>query len=849
MRACFVLVFAAIACGQQAAQEAFPCGTATVTASPMGGPTTLQCLTSTGSPQTIIWPNGSHIMLFGATGSWAPLNTQTFMIARMVVSATGTTWYLNDTGMLEVGGTYVVYPENDAGGTQTVENVLVNSIIDVNGFTMTRAQNSTTASNHYNGDYFYGPISRSPNWTTTPVDSTHFSIPLDSSSFGSFSGQTIHINRASSITDDGVNGPVPWPITSSADGSAPLLEVTSNGWQNFTIFGCPSKTNSIQCSLGYSDPFNLKGYGDYGNTSSLVVSGGTGTFSLIDWNISTTQYTRTVQANELAWLWNFSDFRVNRPWVINTVSGTCSPTTTCTITVANMGTGQGGAGVPDGTYTITGSFGGGIGFYFPIYADYYLYFLSAATTSNYPTEYPAHAVEGTFNTSFNRFSTYTCWGGAMTGIPYEWGTYPVYQPNSGGNIYNHGYHSVLFDTYAPSGSPCNWQLYETVAFPLHWVTGGGGNVPEGTNPTYTGWIGGDGPWTGVLNNYLDINWKWYLNLSSIYAIPGGQSGYQGPLNYNTVSGEPDEWFPQRAVSYNPGTGVFHLNVVTAAGVPSVCSTQATKFYFSSVSAKSAGLAASTADGTGSAALYGVNLIYQTNHDTATVGYGPKYFQMVPEMCVSGVSGNGVTPSLSFRSDPNMQVGDHVTTVGIGGNTAANQTAVAISAVTPRQFFFRSNQGYSTPVTLTNIVVTGGNTCTANLTITPNVFVGQEIAFTGAPTGIASGSPILLTWANITAVGANSFTWPCPGSTNGTYNTDYNAGALIYMAIQADPFVALTGTGNGAWNGAFTGTMTSTENLKNFAEIAFAPPNSSSPSTGGGSVVGGNLIMGGRQVHQ
>src|ERR1700734_174178 len=100
MKALIVLLLAGSVFGQLQPQEAFPCGTATVTASPMGGPTTLQCLGPTGAPQTIIWPNGSRIMLFGATGSWAPLNTQTFEVARMVVSATGTTWYLNDTGML-----------------------------------------------------------------------------------------------------------------------------------------------------------------------------------------------------------------------------------------------------------------------------------------------------------------------------------------------------------------------------------------------------------------------------------------------------------------------------------------------------------------------------------------------------------------------------------------------------------------------------------------------------------------------------------------------------------------------------------------------------------------------------
>jgi hypothetical protein len=76
---------------------------------------------------------------------------------------------------------------------------------------------------------------------------------------------------------------------------------------------------------------------------------------------------------------------------------------------------------------------------------------------------------------------------------------------------------------------------------------------------------------------------------------------------------------------------------------------------------------------------------------------------------------------------------------------------------------------------------------------------------------------------VSGISGNSFTFSCPGTTNGTYNSDADPGAGIYMGIVADPGIAISGTGNAEWNGKFTGTMVSTENRKNFAEIDFQPP--------------------------
>jgi hypothetical protein len=755
-------------------------------------------------------------MLWGATGSWKPLNTQTYASLKMVVTSSGTTMNLNDTGMLEntSGALYQIYPETTAAScTGGTEQVGLSSIVDSRTITVTRAQNGTTAYAHCNEDYFWGPLNRSVTWAITVVDSTHFSVLLDSSSFGSFSGQTIHINRASAYSGQ----PVPYLVSSTADGSAPLIEVNNNNQLTMTIDGCPSRSNAITCSFGYTDPFNQKAYGDRGPTGSLVVASGTGTLTLSSWSNNTTQYTRTLQANELMWLWNFSDSRVNRPWVTNTVTGTCS--SSCVITIANMGAGQGGTAVPDGTYTVTGTDLDGNSFYFPIFADYYTYWgPGLATISDYATEYPAHMVKGTFSNLFNRYRAWYCWSSAMTAIPMEFGTYVSEQPS--GTAY-HGYHSIVFDAYGSTGS-CQWQLFEVNAFPFHWV-GGSQWFPQGTDSTYTGWMGFI-PWTGEINHYFDINRTFYMNLSSIYSIPGAQTSYIGPMYMDTVTGEPEEWVPNKAMSYNPGSGKFHLNVV-AGGGPSVngpCSSSAFKFYYATSELKALGLSSATADGTTTGVNYGVNALYEMNHDSPPLAFGNLYYGIVPEMCISGVTGSGVSPiAISFRQDPNMAAGDHVTVTGVGGNTAANQSTVAINTVVARQEFYRSNQGASVTPNMTGITVTGGNTCTANLTVSPTVFVGQEGMITGAAAAVNLANPGGANFFNVTAVGTNSFSWSCLGATNGTYNTDYDS--TFPLGVMLDPVVTLTGTGNGAWDGAFTGTMTSTENNKNFAEVSFLPP--------------------------
>lgn len=780
--------------------------------------------------------NGSYVSISGATGNWVRLNTQQESILRMTLDANGTTVYLNATEFLEntPGSTWQIFPETTyascSGSKQEI--VSLGTINDNRSLTLSGRGLSGSQSgapfDHCPEDKFWGPLNRNDGngavpyrWQITVIDSTHFSIPLDSHTFGSFAGQTIHIARASLYNSE----PVQFWKASAADGSPFSMSVASNHTQRFTIDGCPDKTNAIRCSLAYSDPMNQKGYGDFGNTGSLVVSGGTGTITLTAaFANNTTQYTRTLQTNELCWLINFNEGSlpfgsINRPWVINTVSGNPQ-----TITIANMGTGQGGAGVPDGTYTTSTT----KNFYFPIFADFYAYWLSSATLTGYPTEYPAHTLKATgapFSSSFNRFREWFQWGATFPScIPMEFGTYVVEQPS---DVSYHGYHTICVDAFASQ-----WQLYETTAYPEHWV-GSQTWIPQGTDSTYTGWTGYVN-WSGESNHYIDIIWKFYMNLSSIYGVPGGQTGQVGPMYFDTVTAEPDEWAASRSVTYNPVTGKYRLNVLPPPTQPA---TVTYNFYHSTSDIKSIGLSNAIHDGSSVQGTYGPSSFVEVDFDSPVLSLAPSiYWAIVPTMPISGVSGNGQSPIvISFRSDPNMQVGDHVSVSGVGGNTAANQTAAAITNVYPRNFLFRlvpAPSNPSNPGPLTSIVVTSGspNVCTVNLTEPPPLVAGQEIGITGVPTGgpgttgTGAQGVTTLTFFNATGVSGDTFTFNCPGTTAGTYNTDYST--QYRMAIVVEPAIGLPGSGNGNWDGTFTGTLVSSENLKNFAEVNFTPPASS-----------------------
>ena len=180
--------------------------------------------------------------------------------------------------------------------------------------------------------------------------------------------------------------------------------------------------------------------------------------------------------------------------------------------------------------------------------------------------------------------------------------------------------------------------------------------------------------------------------------------------------------------------------------------------------------------------------------------------------------------LITRSDLNMQVGDHVTTAGNGGNR--DVTNQAITGVNSWQIWFRfapsATAAWAVPSTLNSIVASSG-TCTVSLTVPHNLVPGWFVEVNGSTNstlgalpGDLSGGAKVYTVSNV--IDPDTFTFACPGVPDATYNTD---GTNVHLNVQAYPGIQLAGTASGTWTGA--GTIVSTEDFKNFTETLYQPP--------------------------
>jgi hypothetical protein len=842
----------------------------TAVASASGGPTTI----TTAHPHGLI--TGMCISIFGATptganGQWVNMNNQQDVYFQSSMSTVSPIVYVNETNRLEPtgGSTWYIYSRGGTyPGVTTADEYI--TIASSNPFPTartiaigTRGVNSTSNVNHVIGSQITGPalrpagyaITKVPvSWTITNVDATHFTIPLDSSSFGSFSGQTVFYERA---TCSGY--PTRLFHQFPGDGSTSQQDVTANGTLQLVIAGCPNHNDALGCSLAYNNPTGFRGYGSSTGAGSLVVSGGTGTIHLTT-NFVSNSPGVPFAVGQLAWLWNYNDANggglpfgtINRPWFISSIAAE-SPGQT--LTFQNMGCsgsnpGQGagsnsslGECVPDGTYNVNGQ---APNFFLPLSADYYSFWFGATTTgratlANYaqnpePAEYPSHMVLSTgdpYSPTFNRFRTWWKWGATFTDAPMNWGTY---------GFAAHMYHNINMDGFAGQ-----WSLLEYTAIPNH-IVGQVSNsyIPQGDDPLFNGWTGyaSDGFVPGTYH-YMDVMNAFYLNMPGSYAALGAQTAQIGPMYYDEVDArkggaEPDEWTPARFVTYNPGTGRYHVSVaVPGTGEYAFAGTGTSKvtydFFHCTADPRSVGLssASCTSDGTGTSTV-GAAYSSQATIETSPVSLASTmYIGIRPHVIVNAVSsGTSGNVTLGFQADPNMAVGDHVTIMGIGGNTGANQTNVTLSAVQPRHFFWLTTPGTETAGELISITSDDrASVCTVNVTVQPNVFVNQFAWVSGA-IGFGTTDPNNVYASKITGVGTNKFTINCPSGT--VANTTYSAGGCsshsCSMAVLTEPFVTLNATNNGTWDGRYNGIMVSTENAKNFAEIAFTPPSGASSST-------------------
>ena len=205
------------------------------------------------------------------------------------------------------------------------------------------------------------------------------------------------------------------------------------------------------------------------------------------------------------------------------------------------------------------------------------------------------------------------------------------------------------------------------------------------------------------------------------------------------------------------------------------------------------------------------------------GMSPLYWAVRPTMPVSGSSGNGQSPIwINTDYNPNMAAGDHIAVAGLTGNTAANPvTNVPITGVFPRTTWFHTNPSPSWPTGATSgqltSIICNGSSCTVNLTASHGIVPGWRVLVYSSLTGDATHGYRYTVTATPTS---SSFTFASTAAA-GTYASD--TAGQYHMAVQAEPRLSIArAPGSGNWAGETGATLVSTENFKNFAQIAFSP---------------------------
>lgn len=197
--------------------------------------------------------------------------------------------------------------------------------------------------------------------------------------------------------------------------------------------------------------------------------------------------------------------------------------------------------------------------------------------------------------------------------------------------------------------------------------------------------------------------------------------------------------------------------------------------------------------------------------------------------IYSTTGSGQNPTYVItEQDLSFQVGDHITVASVPGNTASNVTAQAITAVQPRQFWFLKSPVDRTSAGPLTSIVSDGTTCTVNLTVNHKIFPGWVVSVYGTGNGGPWTTSFETFYKVATTPTAQSFTFACPGTTAGTYNSDYDSSHT--MSVESLPGVGYAASGSGLYAGDNSsinvgGTITSNEDKRNFAEVVFSPTSS------------------------
>ncbi len=786
------------------------------------------------------YPAGTRVAVWNASGgSWPNMNTQWNAYLRLDVDAsTPTQFFVNDTLYFPQTGNF---PISFGLGEQVLVNVADSDKLNV----VTRGYNGTVAAAHPLDDQVLGPYPTVPaSYAITSTGANTFTIPFDSTGYGIYSGNPVKLQRSSFTY---TSTPDMLPLSFNGSGANQLGgQPTANHTWDIVIPACvaPSSANqsaAFECARGYNDPGGLKGYGAKGAISTLVVSSGTGVVTLTTGFVYNGQQgNSTLAANQLVWIQGMVETpnsfnQINRPWIMSAVNGGLTQ-----ITIPGMG----GQGVADGTYTPSGS-GPWVGQNFWLESTPDLdWYLEGDSSGGYPFGYTQQLLKDgpAFNVLDNRVAFTICWGkdftpfAANTGV-LELGNYIALQPSGSAN---HGYQSLNINGYS---GQCG--LYTFTALSTHFVNQNdpvyNPNDPTST-PIYAPSLG----WTGETGNHFwEIVNRFYMNGPGLYADFSGQTIKMGAMTMDYIQHEPEEYVISRGVIYN-GTG-YDVNL--EINQPGIAATSY-QFRHSTTNMKSAGFSTglcksgtTTCSGADSLASdqSGANpfLAYTS---AALASANTIYWGIRPTIPISGTTGNSVSPIwINTDYNPNFQVGDKVTVAGLSGNTAANQTNVAVTGVAPRATWFYTLPSATWPTgavagTLTNII-SDGTTCTVNFSVSHGLTVGWRIVVYSTVTGDGTHG---YRYTVATVPSANSLTYACPGSIAATYAADLSG--FFHMQVVAEDGFSIAGTGNGNWAGETTGTVIATDDTKNFAQITFTQPGTTITSTG--RAIGGAIRMGG-----
>lgn len=381
----------------------------------------------------------------------------------------------------------------------------------------------------------------------------------------------------------------------------------------------------------------------------------------------------------------------------------------------------------------------------------------------------------------------------------------------------HFYHQLNPNFYAG-----RWMFIEVNATPQH-CRSAVGNAGWPNEPMLSGWPVYSSPgWDGRRAPYLPNLTYFYFDTVFDQRDFSGQVVRMAPIIMDSEEGEPDAyvasitavWAPRRFNGRGPG-----YEVTFAA--PKMFPTEYEFRYSTRESLKTAGFSSGTAGGV----LKSLNSAYSTllwtsppmeEQDNIWIG-------IRPHIGVMGVSGAGIKPIVvTTLTQMLARDGDRVRIQGVQGNAAANSNDAPVTNRPAPIWFLDSG--------LKRISVDNG-LATVELTAPHGLVPGQVVHVYGTPDEKLGMRDPHKYHSVLAAPTPNTFTLAVKGAANGVYATDRTK--VERLSVRVLPSFSIPATGSGEYAGG--GTIVSLEDFRNFTEIHVQPFASGGPvSPSGGA---------------